>query len=102
MAQDYQCLDQSNQTNSNMTDIVSSTFAFEYFENGQLCEGNCKQVINTNLWNLNLDLCLYLTNFASHKQQNTTKLVYQRLWHPNDTEKQDAVIEGRKDLKVYK
>ena len=46
MAQDYQCLDQSNQTNSS---IVSSTFAFEYFENGQLCEGNCKQVINTNL-----------------------------------------------------
>ena len=49
MAQDYQCLDQSNQTNSNMTDIVSSTFAFEYFENGQLCEGNCKQVIDKNL-----------------------------------------------------
>ena len=49
MAQDYQCLDQSNQTNSNMTDIVSSTFAFEYSESGQLCEGNCKKVINKNL-----------------------------------------------------
>ena len=45
MAQDYQCLDQSNQTNSNMSDIVSSTFEFEYSENGQLCEGNYKQVI---------------------------------------------------------
>ena len=46
MAQDFQCLDQSNETNSNETDVViSSTFTFEYSENGQLCEGNCKQVI---------------------------------------------------------
>ena len=46
MAQDYQCLDQSNQTNSNMTDnVVSSTLTFEYNENSQLCEGNCMQVI---------------------------------------------------------
>ena len=46
MAQDFQCLDESNQTNSNMTDVViSSTLKFEYSENGQLCEGNYKQVI---------------------------------------------------------
>ena len=46
LAQDFQCLDESNQTNSNMTDVViSSTLKFEYSENGQLCEGNYKQVI---------------------------------------------------------
>ena len=46
LAQDFQCLDESNQTNSNMTDnVVSSTLTFEYAENDQLCEGNCMQVI---------------------------------------------------------
>ena len=46
LAQDFQCLDKSNQTNSNMTDnVVSSTLTFEYAENDQLCEGNCMQVI---------------------------------------------------------
>ena len=46
LAQDFQCLDESNQTNSNMTDnVVPSTLTFEYAENDQLCEGNCMQVI---------------------------------------------------------
>ena len=46
MAQDFQCFDQLNETNSNITDyVISSTFEFRYLENGQSCHENCKQVI---------------------------------------------------------
>ena len=46
MAQDFQCLDQSNETISNMTDnVISSTLEFKYSENGQSCQENCKQVV---------------------------------------------------------
>ena len=55
LAQDFQCLDKSNQINSNMTDnVVSSTLTFEYTENDQLCEGNCMQVIYKYLYLVNI------------------------------------------------